>query len=148
MSESSQLTQRRDRALAAWNHFDQEIDNEVLRAVCAAYVIVACADGHFEESEIQLFLDMIKDTRSFASVDLAALEREFRDLGSAVVEDLADGKALAFSELARVKGDADKSALVVSAAQIALLANGQQSSGEELLLRQICQELGLDPDAY
>lgn len=135
-------------ALEAWERFDEQVNDDVLRAVSGAFAVVACSDGTLDESEIEIFLDMIKDTRAFAKVDLGALEQHFRALGRAIEADFEAGRRRAFEEIALVKGYDKRTALVVSAAQIAILADSRLQAAEETALRQICEILGLDPDVY
>ena len=147
-SDRDEQAVRQVGALEAWERFDEQESNELLRAVSGAFAVVACSDGSLDESEIEIFLDMIKDTRAFAKVDLGALEQHFRALGQAIEADFEAGRRRAFEEIALVKGYDKRTALVVSAAQIAILADSKLRAAEETALRQICGVLGLDPDVY
>jgi tellurite resistance protein len=138
-----------ERALATWERFDEEVPDEVLRAVSGAFALVACADGNLEEAEIETFLDMVREMRVFHHVNLATLEAQFRHLGRAILDDFEEGRRHALQEIALLKkGDPKQTALVVSAAQIAIVSNSQLADAEELVLQQICEALGLDPAAY
>ncbi|WP_428261267.1 tellurite resistance TerB family protein [Haliangium sp.] len=148
-SEDQAVRERHERAVATWERFDEEVPDEVLRAVSGAFAIVACADGRLEESEISAFIDMIKDTRAFHAVDLRELETQFRRIGRAILDDFEEGRQHAFHEIALLeRGDPRQTALVVSAAQIAIVSNGKLDDAEEVVLGQICEALGLDPAAY
>ncbi len=149
MTSKTPSQERHLRAVAAWERFDREVSDELLRAVSGAFAIVACADGRLEESEIGAFIDMVRDTRSFRSVDLEALEAQFRSIGKAILEDFQDGRQHALQEVALLaEGDPDETALVVSAAQIAIVSNGRLDEAEEAILGEICRILKLDPNAY
>jgi tellurite resistance protein len=138
-----------ERALATWERFDEEVPDDVLRAVSGAFALVACADGNLEEAEIETFLDMVREARAFDNVNLATLEAQFRHLGRAILDDFEEGRRHALQEIALLKkGDPKQTALVVSAAQIAIVSNGQLADAEELVLQQICEAMGLDPAAY
>lgn len=144
-----QTREQHEKALATWERFDEEVPDEVLRAVSGAFAIVACADGALEESEIEAFLDMIRETRAFHHVNLGTLEAQFRRLGLAILDDPEGGRRHAMQEIALLeKGDPKQTALVVSAAQIAIVSNGKMADAEEAVLREICEALGLDPAAY
>ena len=132
----------------AWHRFDEEIPDALLRAVSGAFAVVTCADGVVAESEIEMFVDMVKDIRAFAAVDLDELERHFRDLAGAILVDFEAGRRLAHEAIAAVKDDDKHRALVVSAAQIAIVADERLQDREEVVLGQICEVLGLDPDSY
>lgn len=134
--------------LAAWQRFDEQVPDVLLRAASGAFIVVACADGSLDDSEIDIFLDMVRDTRSFAQVDMEALEQHFRALGKAILRDLDGGRRRALEAVALVKGNDKQTALVVSAAQSAILADARMQSVEETALRQICEVLGLDPALY
>lgn len=132
----------------AWHKFDEEVPDVLLQAVSGAFAVVACADGEVAESEIEMFLDMVKDIRAFASVHIDQLERHFRDLADAILVDFEDGRRLALEAIATVKDDDKHKALVVSAAQIAIVADERLQEREEVALGQICEVLGLDPGSY
>lgn len=139
----------RAKAVATWERFDKEVPDEVLRAVSGAFALVACSDGSLEESEIEAFLEMIRDTRVFRDVHLGTLEAQFRRLGRAILDDFEEGRRHALQEIGLVaQGDASQTALVVSAAQIAVVSDGKLDEAEEATLRQICEALGLDPGSY
>ena len=149
MNEHDTARELRDKAVATWEQFDEEVPDDVLRAVSGAFALVACSDGSLDESEIEAFLEMIRDTRAFRDVHLGTLEAQFRRVGRAILDDFEEGRRHALREIARLaRGDASQTALVVSAAQIAVVSNGQLAGAEEATLRQICEALGLDPGAY
>jgi tellurite resistance protein len=149
MNEHDKARELRDKAVATWKQFDEEVPDEVLRAVSGAFALVACADGSLEESEIEAFLEMIRDTRAFHDVHLGTLEAQFRRLGRAILDDFEEGRRHALQEIGLLaQGEPSQTALVVSAAQIAIVSNGKLDEAEETTLRQICETLGLDPGAY
>lgn len=140
--------ERKTAAVTAWHRFDEQVPDTLLRAVSGAFAVVACADGQLDQSEIDIFIDMIKDTRAFAEVDVDTLAQHFRALGQAILADFEEGRRGAFEAIALVKGNDKQTALVVSAAQIAILADTKLQASEENALRQICEILGLDPALY
>lgn len=149
MNEHDTARELRNKAVATWERFDEEVPDDVLRAVSGAFALVACSDGSLDESEIEAFLEMIRDTRAFRDVHLGTLEAQFRRLGRAILDDFEEGRRHALREIGLLaRGDASQTALVVSAAQIAVVSNGDLAEAEEATLRQICEALGLDPGAY
>jgi tellurite resistance protein len=149
MNEHDTARERHEKAVEAWEHFGEEVPDEVLRAVSGAFALVACADGSLEESEIDAFLEMIKETRAFRHVNMETLEAEFRRLGRVILDDFEEGRRLALGEIGLLqKGHPIRTVLVVSAAQIAVVSNGKIDDAEESTLREICEALGLDPDKY
>src|ERR1700740_2305297 len=91
-------------ALATWARFDETITDDLVRAVCGAFSIVATADGDVAESEVASFLDVIREkSDTFPQLDLALVERLFRDLTMALLSDPEGGREHVLSEIARVK---------------------------------------------
>ena len=67
-------------AIAAFSRFDDDVHDPVLRAVSAAYCLVACADGELEASEIAEYvrqLEEAKDTAELPEASGEAIAREF-----------------------------------------------------------------------
>ena len=48
-------------AAAAWKRFDDEISDELLRAVTSAFALIAVADGDLAEAEDAGFLSVLRD---------------------------------------------------------------------------------------
>lgn len=133
-------------ALAAWARFDDEISDKLLRAVCAAFAIVSSADGDVSEAEIDRFVEVIHSrSDAFPGVDDAALERTFRDIGQALLDDVSEGRRHALADIARVKDDERQRELVIGAARIAIAADERIDESEEAAMREICGALGVDP---
>ena len=132
-------------ALATWARFDEAVTDDLLRAVCAAFVIVATADGIVSDSEITHFLDVIRDRAdAFPHLDLEAVERQFRDLSMAVLTDPEGGRRHALAEIALVKEQPRQRDLVQSAAQIAIMADRRVERSEEAVMGEICKALGME----
>ncbi len=149
MKQHDTAREKHEKAVATWERFDTEVPDEVLRAVSGSFALVACSDGSLEQAEIDAFLEMIRDTRAFRDVHLGTLEAQFRRLGRAILDDFEEGRRHALQEIRLLaNGEPSQTALVVSAAQIALVANGKLDESEEATLREICEALGLDPGAY
>jgi tellurite resistance protein len=131
-------------ALATWARFDEAVTDELLRAVCGAFVLVATADGAVSESELTRFLDVIRDRAdALPHLDLEAVERQFRDLSMAVLTDPEGGRQRALAEVTLVKERPRQRELVQSAAQIALVADRRVERREEAVMGEICKALGL-----
>lgn len=133
-------------ALAAWNRFDDNVSDGLLRAVSGAFVLVAAADGELSRSEADRFLQVLRTKReAFPAIDFRELEKVFNDLADAMFTDPADGKRLALQCVARVKGVPAHAELVKSAAEIAAAADGKLQSVEESVMRDVHRALGLRP---
>jgi tellurite resistance protein len=134
-------------ALATWSRFDQAITDDLLRAVCGAFAIVTAADGNVAETEIASFLNIIRERAEvFPQLDLAVVERLFRDLTTALLTDPEGGRRHALSEIARVKNLPKERELVRSAAKVAIYADRRVEGRERQVLDEICAALGIAED--
>ena len=131
-----------------WTLFGGQSSGEVLPAVAGAFALMACADAEVADSEVERFVETIRSSAVFSTVDLDALEQQFRSLTSAVLNDFEQGRARALEAIGRVRGDADAAVQVIRAAQVAMVADGQLHEAEEAILRNLCIFLGLDPESY
>lgn len=125
-----------------------EVTDELLRAVCGAYAIVASADGHVADDEVATFLGMVRQDERFPFINPRRLEDVFRELTAAILEDGVKGRALAFGAIEKFKGDAECSTIIIGAAQMSIVADGVLEEVEEAVLAQICWALGVDPAGY
>ena len=131
-------------ALASWARFDEAITDDLLRAVCGAFAIVATADGDVAETEIAGFLDIIRErSEAFPQLDLVLVERLFRDLTMALLTDPEGGRQHVLAEVARVKDLPRERELVCSAAQIAVFADRRVEGREQKVMEEICMALGI-----
>ncbi|MEM8607439.1 MAG: TerB family tellurite resistance protein [Myxococcota bacterium] len=132
-------------AVAAWSRFNAEVSDDLLRALSGAFALVASADGELATSEVDGFVQLLRDKASvFSNVDFDALEGSFRELTDALIANPDDGRLRALDCVAGVRGDATKSELVRSAAAIALAADGRVRAPEEAAVKEIHRVLGLD----
>ena len=131
-------------ALATWTRFDEAITDDLLRAVCGAFAIVAAADGEVAEPEVAGFLDTIRERfEAFPQLDLVLVERLFRDLTMALLTDPEGGRRHVLAEIGRVKDLPRERELVYSAAQIAILADPRVEGREQKVIEEICAALGV-----
>jgi tellurite resistance protein len=132
----------------SWTLFSDRTSGDALPAVAGAFALVACVDAEVTDTEIERFVEQLRQNRAFSGVDLDGLEQQFRQLSAAVLEDFESGRKRAIEAIRRVHGDTEVASQVVRAAQVALVADGQLHSAEEVILAEICTVLGLDPAAY
>ena len=75
-------------AQASWSRFEQEVSDDLLRALCAAFAVVATADGHLDERESRRFLGVLRSNLGkLPKLDLPRLEQLFVDLSEALRSD-------------------------------------------------------------
>jgi tellurite resistance protein TerB len=135
-------------AVATWARFNVVVSDDLLRAVSAAFALVAAADGELANSEVDGFVELLRSKSDiFASIDFDSLELAFRDLADSLIADPEQGRARACECIARVKGDAERCELVRSAAAIAVAADGLVRAPEEAAMQNICVALGLEASA-
>ena len=131
-------------AQATWVRFDEEISDDLLRAVCGAFALVSAADGSVSEAEITRFASVLAESSDrFPSLDRAKIDGLFRQLGQALLSDPEDGRRRLLTEIAAVSDDAKKRDLVRSAAFIAIEADGRTLQSEQAVLLDIAEALGL-----
>jgi tellurite resistance protein len=131
-------------ALATWARFDEAITDDLVRAICGAFAIVATADGDVMESEIASFLNVIRErSEAFPQLDLVLVERLFRDLTTSLLTDPEGGREHVLSEIARVKDLPKERELVRSAAQVAIFADRRVEGREQKMMEEICTALGI-----
>jgi len=135
-------------AVATWARFNAVVSDDLLRAVSAAFALVAAADGELANSEVDEFVELLRSKSDvFASMDFDSLELAFRDLTDSLIADPEQGRARACECIARMKGDAKRCELVRSAAAIAVAADGLVRAPEEAAMQNICVALGLEASA-
>jgi len=132
-------------AVATWARFTADVSDDLLRALSAAFALVAAADGELAKSEVDEFIELLRSKADlFSGVDFNAVEVSFRDLADSLVADPEQGRFRARECIAGVKGDVYKSELVRSGAAIALAADGRLRAPEEAAMQDICTALGLE----
>ena len=132
-------------AIATWARFDASVSDDLLRALSAAFALVAAADGELAKSEVDRFVELLRSKAEvFSGVDFEVLEQDFRDLAASLVADPEQGRLRACDCIARVKGDPARCELVRSGAAIAIAADGRVRGPEESAMRDICNALGLE----
>ena len=135
-------------AVASWKRFEESVTDDLMRAVCAAFAIVAAADGDVSSAEIDRFASVLRSRQAdFASLDFDFAERNFRELAEALLSDPVAGRKRALADIARVRGSAVHRGLVRSAAYIAMIADARIAQSEEIVLGQIYEALGEPPEA-
>jgi tellurite resistance protein len=130
-------------ALATWARFDDEIPDDLLKAVCGAFALVSAADGNVAESEIERFARVLVDSADrFPRLDPQKIDGLFRQLGQALLSDPEEGRRRVLLEVAGVADDERKRDLVRAAAFIAIEADGRTLESEQVVLREIAAALG------
>ncbi len=134
-------------ALHSWKRFNDEIPNELLRAVTCAFALIAVADGDLAKAEDNQFMSLLSQHQdTFAPLDLGAVDLLFRDICGAILGDPEAGRQQALLEIAEVNANSTHAELVRAAAEIAMAADNRVVARETTVLTDICTALGLPAD--
>ncbi len=74
-----------------WEELKNALDDELVRAVAAAFALVATADRDLAESEIDRFMQVVKEDPALARATDLGLENAFRKLAQGVLDDPEQG---------------------------------------------------------
>jgi len=125
-------------ALMAWKRFDDDVTDELVRAVTSAFALVAASDGDIAQAEDREFLSMLRNkTELFGTLDFDRTDRVFQDVCNAILSDPNSGRARALGEIEAVRQNAGFSELVLSAAEIAVHADDRINPAETRILDEI-----------
>jgi tellurite resistance protein len=118
---------------------------ELWRATAAAFALVACADGELATDERTRFERWLAE-----QAQPSELHRETMALFDALARRLlgveAEPARSDAAALVRACANTEQHELVLAAARSAIVADQRIDEREELMLRQICEWLGLDPE--
>lgn len=130
-------------ASMSWQRFNQEISDDLARAIVSAFALVAVADGDLAESEIDSFVKLIYEREDIlAALNFERYEPLFREISGAILSDPTAGQGEALELIAAVSDDPGHCELVISAAQIALMADNREQASETRVLALIRGALG------
>ena len=125
-------------ASMSWQRFNREISDDLARAIVSAFALVAVADGDLAESEIDSFIKLIYEREDIlAALNFERYEPLFREISGAILSDPNAGHNRALELITAVSNDSDHCELVISAAQIALMADNKEQESETRVLALI-----------
>ncbi|MCH2170930.1 TerB family tellurite resistance protein [Myxococcota bacterium] len=130
-------------AMATWQRLEEQVTDEVQRAVCGAFSLVAVSDGHLDRREVQRFRALVRRHFGLPRLDLERLERDFVDLSEALMSDPEAGRSRALAEIDHIRGNPDQCELVRTAARLALVADERITPEESRTLDEILEHLGI-----
>jgi tellurite resistance protein len=130
-------------AMATWQRLEEHVTDEVQRAVCGAFSLVAVADGHLDRREVQRFRALVRRHFTLPRLDVDRLEHDFLNLSEALMSDPEAGRARALAEIGRVRDHPDQCELVRTAARLALVADERITPEESRTLDDVLESLGI-----
>ena len=135
-------------AISAWSRFDSEVKDPTLRAVSAAFGLIACADGDLDSAEVKHYVSVAQGDARFQALDAPSLETALRSLAEALTTDVDAGRERALELVRACRGDDAASGILLLTASIALEADDKVTRTEVAAMRSVCEALGVDPKPY
>lgn len=125
-------------AQASWNRFEHEVSDALLRALCAAFALVAAVDGSIDRRESDRFLETLRPhLAKWPKLDAGRVETLFHALTDAILSDPTGGREQALAEIAAFRGKAPESELVRGVARVAAAADARSDPREHEALAEI-----------
>jgi tellurite resistance protein len=130
-----------------WAALGHESNEAQRRAVVAAFASIAAADGTASGAELITFQARINASDVFNGADHRALWEDFADLAERLVAGDEKAQAEVETRIAAVSDDADAKELVIAAARLAIIADGDDNPREEVAMAHIARLLGVSDEA-
>jgi len=119
-----------------------------LDAVVAGCALVAAADGKIDASEKQKMAGFIQRSQELKVFDMREVIQQFNQTTDNFEFDFIIGKATALQTIGKIKHNEEASRLLVRVCCAIGLADGDFDDDEKAVVREICQELNLNPDEF
>jgi tellurite resistance protein TerB len=114
-------------------------------AMCA---LVAAADGHVDASEMQQMESMILNNEVLQNFPPEQLRTRFHKHVDQLTRNFAQGKAEALQDIAKAAKKPTEARAVVQTGIVIAGADGHFSQAEQMVLREACGALGLNPAEF
>ncbi|MDL2079720.1 TerB family tellurite resistance protein [Streptomyces sp. GXMU-J15] len=114
-------------------------------AMCA---LVAAADGHVDTSEIQQMESMILSNEVLQNFPPEQLRQRFHKHVSQLTRDFSLGKSEALQDIAKAAKKPTEARAVIQTGMVIAGADGHFSQAEQMVLREACGTLGLNPAEF
>lgn len=123
-------------------------NSSVLDALMASCALVAMADGHIDHSEQQKVYDFIHQSDELRSFNTQQVIARFDHFVRGLQMDPIVGRGEALRAVGRVRDQYDLARLVVRYGVAIGFADGQFARSEQETIRDICNELRLNPGEF
>ncbi len=117
-------------------------------AVTAGCALVAFADGVVKPEEKAKMGGFIQRDESLKVFDMSKVIESFEKHVKSFEFDLTIGKAEALRTIGKIKKKSDEARLLVRVCCAIGAADGDFDADEKAVVKEICQELGLNPDEF
>ena len=121
---------------------------DVLDAVVASCALVALADGQLDPSERQKMTEFVTQSEELRVFDTNKVLSQFNIFVQKIERDHILGRAEAFKALSRIRTKPEIARLVARYCVAIGYADGHFDPQEQHTVREICQELGLNPAEF
>ena len=115
------------------------------KAVLETYVYVSASDGDFAAPELERFVEWARDQPAFEAIAPSELAAQFGDIAAGFQRDFSAAEARALQAAAAVKDTEGATDLVLAAAGIAVVADGELQEVEETAVDRVSRALGVAP---
>lgn len=119
-----------------------------LEATVAACAVVAAADGNISSEEKQKMIGFMKQSDALSVFDTSEVIALFEKFSGNFGFDYAIGKAECLKVIGNLKKDVGASRLLVRVCCAVGAADGNFDDDEKAVVREICRELGLNPEEF
>ncbi len=117
------------------------MDDPLARAVTETFVYVAAADGDLAAPELERFVAWASEQAPLAEVPRAELAARFGDVAAAFRRDFTAAESHALDAVRAVRGLEGAAELLLSAAGVAVVADGALREVEESAVDRIAEAL-------
>jgi tellurite resistance protein TerB len=123
-------------------------NKEFMDATVAACALVSAADGSIDADEKQKMTGFIQNSKELKVFDMKQVVEAFNDICSQFEFDQTIGKAEALRTISKLKKKPDAARLLVRVCTAIGSADGNFDEKERAVTREICIELGLNPNEF
>lgn len=136
----------------SWNEINDEIkqsENEhLMEGIVAGCALVAYADGWVTDEEHDRMAGLLRGFEPIAPFGIDDVVMTFDTMTSRFASDPAEGDAIAFAAVAKLKGVSHYPRLLVKTCCAIAAADGGFDAEERQIVIRICEALALDPAEF
>lgn len=121
---------------------------DVLDAVVAACALVSMADGRLDSSEERKMIDFLHQSEELRVFDTNKVLEQYHQFVRKIEYDQIIGKSDCFRALGKVRSKPEIARLVARYCISIGYADGHFDQREKMVVSEICQELGLNPNEF
>ncbi len=122
-------------------------NKNLMEAVLAGCVLVSAADGTGSKEEKEKMLGFVRNSEALKSFDQSAVIDTFQKHMGKVEFDYTMGKIELLKVIGKIKSP-DEARLLVRVCCVIGSADGDFDNDERKVVREICQDLGLNPAEF